>query len=263
MERILKGNYAAAHAVKLCKAQVIAAYPITPKTTIIEGIADIIDEGKLDAKFIKVESEHSALAACIGAANAGARTFTATSSHGLLLMNEMVHWAAGGRLPIVMCNVNRAVGPGWNIWTDQNDSLSSRDTGWMQIYCHTSQEVIDSVIQAYKVSEQLLMPTMIVLDAFFLSHTSEVLDEPEQERVDLFLPPWKAEYKLDPEQPGFFNAIVDPSNYMEFRYMMHEAQCQALGLIEEVGLDFGKRFGRTYGLLDEYRTADANTLLVA
>jgi len=263
MKRILKGNYAAAHAAKLCKAQVIAAYPITPQTTIIEGIADIIDEGGLDAKFIKVESEHSALAACIGAASAGARTFTATSSHGLLLMYEMIHWAAGQRLPIVMCNVNRAVGPGWNIWTDQNDSLSTRDAGWMQIYCHTSQEVIDSVVQAYKVSEQLLLPSMIVLDAFFLSHTSEVLDEPDQKLVDKFLPPWEAEYKLDTKKPGFFNAIVDPSNYMEFRYMMHEAQQQALGLIEEVGLEYGKRFGRTYGLLEEYRTEDAETLLVA
>ncbi|NOZ85954.1 MAG: pyruvate ferredoxin oxidoreductase [Deltaproteobacteria bacterium] len=262
MKRILKGNYAAAHAVKLCKAQVIAAYPITPQTTIIEGIADIIDEGKLDAKFIKVESEHSAMAACIGAASAGSRTFTATSSHGLLLMNEMIHWAAGARLPIVACNVNRAIGPGWNIWTDQNDSLSMRDTGWMQFYCQTSQEVMDSVIQAYKISERLLLPSMIVMDAFFLSHTSEVIDEPDPKKVDAFLPPWKAEFKLDTNKPGFFGAIVSPDNYMEFRYLMHEGQEKALDVIEEVGQEYGRMFGRPYGLLEEYRTEGADTLFV-
>src|SRR3989304_5909398 len=180
MKSVITGNEAAALGAALSRAQVIPAYPITPQTTIIESLADLISDGKLKAKYIPVESEHSAMAACIAAAYTGARTFTATSSQGLLLMHELLHWAGGARLPIILVNVNRAVAPGWSIWSDQNDSLSQRDTGWMQFYCENNQEVLDTVIQAYKIAEQVQLPAMVVLDAFVLSHTAELVDVPEQ-----------------------------------------------------------------------------------
>lgn len=262
MRTVHKGNSAVALGVKLARAQVIAAYPITPQTSIIEDLAAYVAKGELKATFVKVESEHSALAACIGAASAGARVFTATSAQGLALMHELIHWAAGARLPIVLANVNRAMAPGWSIWTDQNDSLSQRDTGWMQVYCASSQEVLDSVVQAYKVSERVLLPTMIVLDAFFLSHTHEVVDVPAQELVDRFLPPLELPLKLDPERPGAFGNLVFPDRYMEFRYKIELAHREALDVFKEVDQEWGKLTGRFYGLFEGYRHEDADTLLL-
>src|SRR5512137_1028696 len=170
MKKVIMGNHALSYGAMLARTQVIAAYPITPQTQVVELLSEMCADGTLDAKFIKVESEHSAMAACIGASIAGARTFTATSAQGLALMHEMLHWAAGGRLPIVMGNINRAMAPGWTILADQNDSLSQRDTGWMQFYCSSNQEVLDTVLQAYKISETVSIPSMVVLDAFALSH---------------------------------------------------------------------------------------------
>lgn len=262
MKKVLKGNSAVAYGVKLARAQVIAAYPITPQTSIIEDLASFVAQGELAATFVKVESEHSALAACIGAASAGARVFTATSAQGLALMHELIHWAAGARLPIVLADVNRAMAPGWSIWTDQNDTLSQRDTGWMQVYCASSQEVLDSVIQAYKVAEKVLLPTMIVLDAFFLSHTHEVVDVPEQALVDDFLPPLELPLKLDLENPGAFGNLVFPDRYMEFRYKMELAHRQALEVWREVDEAWARLTGRAYGLLESYRLEDAETVLV-
>ncbi|RMF86466.1 MAG: pyruvate ferredoxin oxidoreductase, partial [Nitrospirae bacterium] len=259
---VVKGNGAVAHAVRLARAQVISAYPITPQTSIIEEIATMVAKGELDARFIKVESEHSALAGCIGAASAGARTFTATSAQGLALMHELIHWAAGARLPIVLANVNRAMAPGWSIWTDQNDSLSQRDTGWMQIYCQSSQEVVDSVIQAYKVSERVLLPTMVVLDAFFLSHTYEDVEIPEQETVDRFLPPLELPHRLDLEHPAALGNLVFPDRYMEFRRKMDLAHHHALDVWEEVGREWGELTGRPYGLVETYRTDGAELVFV-
>ena len=180
MTQVITANAAAAWGAYLARPHVVAAYPITPQTTIIETLADLTSQAPGRSRFITVESEHSALSACAGASYTGARVFTATSSQGLLLMHEIIHWAGGGRLPIVMVNVNRAIAPGWSIWTDQNDSLSQRDTGWMQIYCTSAQEVLDAVILAFRVAETVHIPVMVILDAFVLSHTAEAVEIPAQ-----------------------------------------------------------------------------------
>jgi len=209
-----------------------------------------------------VESEHSAMAACIGASAAGVRAFTATSSQGLALMHELLHWSAGARLPIVMTNVNRAMAPGWNIWSEQTDSLSQRDTGWMQIYCESNQEVLDTVIQSFKVSETVALPTMVCLDGFVLSHTYEVVDVPDQDSVDAFLPMYEAEYKLDVDNPMTFGALNSPEWYYEMRYKMHEAMIKAKSVIMDVNEEFNQRFGRKYGLVEDYKCHDAETMMV-
>ena len=262
MEKVITGNYAASYGAKLARAQVIAAYPITPQTSVIEKLAALCADGELDARFIKVESEHSAMAACIGASATGARAFTATSGQGLLLMHEVVHWAAGARLPIVMAVINRAVAPGWNIWTDQNDTLSQRDTGWMQFYCEGNQEVLDTIIQAYKVAEQVLLPAMVILDAFVLSHTSEIVDIPDQALVDEYLPPYKPPYRLDVNDPHAFGGLAAPGEYMEFRYKMQRAMEEAKKVAREADEEFGRLFGRRYGLVEGYRLDDAEVVLV-
>jgi pyruvate/2-oxoacid:ferredoxin oxidoreductase alpha subunit len=262
MEKVIMGNHAVSYGVMLARAQVIAAYPITPQTQIVEMLSEFCADGLLDAKFIKVESEHSAMAACIGASSAGARAFTATSAHGLALMHEMLHWAAGARLPIVMANVNRAMGPGWSIWTDQTDSLAQRDTGWLQLYCESNQEVLDTVIQAFKIAEQVLLPVMLVLDAFFLSHTEEPVDIPDQELVDSYLPPYQARYKLDPSDPHAFGSLVTPHHYMELRYKIQQAMEEAVEVARQADKEFKDVFGRSYGLVEKYRLEDAEVALV-
>ncbi|MCK4472423.1 MAG: pyruvate ferredoxin oxidoreductase, partial [Anaerolineae bacterium] len=253
MEKVIMGNHAVSYGAKLARSQVIAAYPITPQTQIVEMLSDLCANGLLDAKFIKVESEHSAMAACIGASSAGARAFTATSSQGLALMHELLHWAAGARLPIVMANVNRAMGPGWSIWTEQTDSLAQRDTGWLQFYCESNQEVLDTVIQAFKIAERVLLPTMLVLDAFVLSHTQEPVDIPDQELVDEYLPPYRARYKLDTRDPHAFNGLVTPAHYMELRYKMQKAMEEAVEVARQVDEEFREVFGHSYGLVEKYR----------
>ena len=263
MKKLIMGNHAVAYGAKLARAEVIAAYPITPQTQTVEKIAEMVARGEMKTEYIKVESEHSAMAACIGASSAGARAFTATSSQGLALMHELLHWAAGARLPIVMTNVNRAMAPGWNIWSEQNDSLSQRDTGWMQFYCDSNQEVLDTVIQAYKVAEKVLMPAMICLDGFSLSHTYEAVDIPEQEEVDAFLPPYDPELKLDVDNPKTFGAMIFPDWYYEMRYKMNEAMEKALSVIAEVDEEFGERFGRRYGIVENYRCDGAKTIIIA
>ncbi|HHE40504.1 MAG TPA: pyruvate ferredoxin oxidoreductase, partial [Candidatus Cloacimonetes bacterium] len=246
----------------LSRVQVIAAYPITPQTLIVEKLSEIVADGELDAKFIKVESEHSAMAACIGASATGARAYTATSAQGLALMHEMLHWAGLARLPIVMTNVNRAMAPGWSIWADQNDSLSQRDTGWMQIYASSAQDILDSTIIGYKVSEQVLLPTLISFDAFFLSHTVEVVDMPDIELVDKYLPPYNPEYKLDVKDPRSFGALTAEEYYYEFRYKMQEAMDKAVDVIKEAGKEYEKLTGRAYKLVHPYRCEDADLILV-
>ncbi len=263
MRKAIVGNHALSYGAMLSRVQVIAAYPITPQTQVVELLSEMCAEGILKAEFIKVESEHSAMAACMGASASGARAFTATSSQGLALMHEVLHWVAGARLPVVMGNINRAMGPPWTIWTEQTDSLSQRDTGWMQIYCQDNQEVLDSVILAYKVSEQVLLPTMIVLDAFVLSHTSEPVEIPEQEKVDEFLPPYKNKYILNPDDPHAFGGLTGPDWYMELRYKIQKAHEEALDIIEKEGREFEKLFGRYYGLVEAYKVDDADTIIVA
>ncbi len=262
MQKVLTGNQATAWGVMCARAQVVSAYPITPQTTIIEELADLVDKKMLDAKFIKVESEHSAMAGCIGAQAAGARTFTATSAQGLALMHELLHWAALGRLPIVMTDVNRAMAPGWSIWTDQNDSLAQRDTGWLQYYCESNQEVLDTTIQAYKVAETVNLPVMLVLDAFFLSHTYEAIEIPGQEATDSYLPPYKPSIYLDVKEPHAFGGIVPQDIYMEFRYKMQIAMDEALGVAEAADAEYKQRFGRGYGLVEPYQTDGAEVILL-
>ena len=257
-------NHIAALAAKMAKPKVIAAYPITPQTTVVERLAEYVEKGELDAEFIRVESEHSAMAACIGAAATGVRTFTATSSHGLLLMHEMLHWAGLARLPIVMVNVNRAIGPGWNIWSDLNDSMAQRDTGWIQFYASSNQEVYDSIIQAYRVAEneEVFLPVMVSYDGFVLSHTSMPVEVPSQKEVDEFLPEFKPSWLLDVENPITHGNIVPPEPYMEIRYSMEEAMRKAKKIIKEVDEEYGKKFGRSYGLVEEYKCEDADYVIL-
>ncbi len=260
--KVIEGTHAISYAVQLSRARVIAAYPITPSSGVVELLAEMCADGRLDARFVAVESEHSALATCAGAAQTGIRAFTATSSHGLLYMHEMLHWCAGARLPIVLANVNRAVGSPWNIFADQNDSLSQRDTGWIQFYCENNQEVLDTIIQAYRVAERVLMPAMVCLDAFFLSHTSEPVAIPEQAMVDGYLPPFEPPYSLDPAHPHAFGGLPGGDSYMELRARMERAMRQAVTLAAEADEAFHAIFGRRYGLIDAYRAEDAKVILV-
>lgn len=262
MKKVMVGNHAVAWGVRLARVEVISAYPITPQTQVVEKLSEMCSDGTLTARFIKVESEHSAMAAVIGASATGVRAFTASSSHGLLYMHEMLHWAGGGRLPIVMVDINRAVGPGWNIWTDQNDSLSQRDTGWVQLYCETNQEVVDTTVMAFKLAEQLNVPVMLMLDGFYLSHTAEPVDVPDQELVDRFLPRRVAPYKLDVDRPHAFGALVRPDAYMEMRWLQQDALNKVPQALEVIETDWLRMFGRSYGAVEAYRAEDAELLLV-
>ena len=262
MKKVIIGNHAVSYGALLSRAEVIPAYPITPQTQIVEELSEMCADGRLNAKFIKVESEHSAMAAAISASATGARSFTATSAQGLALMHELLHWASLGRLPVVMADINRAMAPGWSIWTDQNDTLSQRDTGWIQLYCETNQEVLDTTIMAFRLAEAVDLPVMIILDAFFLSHTSEPVDIPEQEMVDKFLPPRQARYKLDVDNPQAFGALTRPDVYMEMRLRQQEAMAEAVVKLDEFEADWQRLTGRSYGALELYRTDGAELLLV-
>jgi pyruvate/2-oxoacid:ferredoxin oxidoreductase alpha subunit len=262
MKKVIMGNHALSWGATLARAQVIAAYPITPQTQVVELLSEMCASKQLDAKFIKVESEHSAMAASIAASMAGARTFTATSAQGLALMHELLHWASGGRNPIVMGDINRAMAPGWSIWTDQNDSLSQRDTGWLQFYCASNQEVLDTVIQAFKVSEALMIPSMVILDAFALSHTYEVVEIPEQDKVDAYLPKFNPPFRVTPADPHAFGGLTGPEHYFELRYKLQVDMEKAPALIEATGREYEKAFGRYLGLVEDYRCDDAELVFV-
>jgi 2-oxoisovalerate ferredoxin oxidoreductase alpha subunit len=258
-------NHIAGYAAKAARVKVVAAYPITPQTTIVEKIAKFVESGKMNIEYIRVESEHSAMVACIGAAAAGVRTFTATSAHGLALMHEALHWASGSRLPIVMAVVNRAMGAPWSIWPDFSDSLSQRDTGWMQFYCADNQEVFDTIIQAYKLceDERVFLPAMICLEGFILSHTYMPVTIPEQKKVDDFLPPYKSGWILDTNSPFSHSNLVAPEWYMEFRYMIQEAMENAKHLIPVIDKEYGETFGFEHGgLVERYKCEDADLILL-
>jgi 2-oxoisovalerate ferredoxin oxidoreductase alpha subunit len=260
------GNYIAAKASVMARPDVVAAYPITPQTTLVEGIANHLATGEFKGEYICVESEHSAMAACIGASATGIRTFTGTSSHGLLLMHEMLHWAALARLPVIMCNINRVVGPGWNIWADENDSISQRDTGWIQFYCSSNQEIFDTVIQAFKLGEheKVSLPVMISYNAFILSHTSMPVNVPDQKEIDDFLPKRVPKWKLETENPITFGNIILPHEYEQVRKKMQEAQDNAKKLIPEISKDWKKKFGRHHGdLIEYYKCDDADYILLS
>jgi 2-oxoisovalerate ferredoxin oxidoreductase alpha subunit len=252
------GNRIAAKAAVMAKPDVVAAYPITPQTTIVEAIAEYLARGEFKGEYICVESEHSAMSACIGASAAGSRTFTATSSHGLLLMHEMLHWAALARLPVVMCNVNRVVGPGWNIWVDENDSISQRDTGWIQFYCSSNQEIFDTVIQAFKIGEhsRVSLPVMVNLNAFILSHTSMPADIPEEDVIDGFLGKYKPQWRLDVDNPVTFGNIIGPEGYYRVRRAMQDAMDEAKRIIPEVSKEWKRLSGYYHGDFVEYYKCD-------
>lgn len=262
MRHVLEGSHAVSEAVRLARTQVISAYPITPQTHIVEQLSEYCANGTLDARFLRVESEHSAMAALIGAASSGVRTFTATSSQGLALMHELLHWASGARLPIVMAQVNRALAPGWNIWADQTDSLAQRDTGWIQLYCENGQEVLDTTIQAFRLAEWVNLPVMVNLDAFFLSHTYEPVDVPDQKSVDKFLPPYKPRFQLDLANPCAFNQLAPPNIYMEMRHSIQMAMDEAFTFLEQMEEEFESILGRRHGAVEAIQCDDAEVILI-
>lgn len=272
---IITGNQAAALGAKLCRVQVIAAYPITPQTPVTEALSEYVEKGELKAEYVTVESEHSALSVCAAASTVGARVFTATSGNGLAYMHEIIHWAAGSRLPLVMGCVNRSVGAPWNVLNDQQDSISQRDTGWVQIYARNNQEVLDSIIQAYKIAEAMYVPVMVCYDGYLLSHTVAPVEAPSQEEVDYFLPPYQPMVKLDPAHPVNLNQVTlgDPRmnasgqmchGYMEIRYLLQEALKNCREKILEVDREFEASFGRSHGgMVWGYRMEDAEVALLA
>ena len=243
---IMKGNFAAAEAAKLCRAGFVPAYPITPQTTIVEQLSEKIASGEMDATYINMDSEHSVFAAAMGAAIAGERVFTATSGQGLFYAHEVLHAIAHFRLPMVVCNVGRPSIP-WNIWSDQTDSLSQRDTGWIQFYGESSQEVLDTIIQSYIISEKLNIPVMVVLDAFYQSHTSENIWVPEQALVDEFLPKKKLTgNEVNAEEPKAIGGLIPPEHYAKFNYSYWQEINTVEDLSESVASDFESHFGRKY-----------------
>ena len=246
VQMVMKGNYAAAEAARLCRAGFIPAYPITPQTTIVERLSELVSEGKLDATYINMDSEHSVFAAAMGAAIGGERVFTATAGQGLFYAHEVLQAIAHFRLPMVVCNVGRPSIP-WNIWSDQSDSLSQRDTGWIQFYGESSQEVLDTIIQAYMLTERVQIPVLVVLDAFYQSHTSENIWMPDQNLADRFLPPIQAgPMSIDMKQPKSFGGLLPPEYYNKMNYSFWKAMNQVEAIAEEIGIDFGAHFGRPY-----------------
>ncbi len=262
---VISGNYAQSYAALLAKVQVISAYPITPQTSIVEKLADFVASGELPAQYVQVESEHSALQVCISAAALGARTYTATSSQGLLLMHELLHWASGMRAPIVMGVVNRAVAPPWSLGADHTDTMAQRDTGWIQFYAESNQEVLDTVLEAYRLAEDpaVRLPAMITEDAFYLSHTVEPVDVPASEVVDRFLPPRDARAVLHPGTVARLGSFTGPDHYVEFRREVARAMEHVPETFETVEAEYERATGRSHGgPMPTYRADDADAVLV-
>jgi len=265
MLKQMEGSRAVAEAVALCRPEVICAYPISPQTHIVEGLGEMVKGGELtDCEFINVESEFAAMSVAIGSSATGARTYTATASQGLLFMAEAVYNASGLGLPIVMTIANRAIGAPINIWNDHSDSMSQRDSGWIQLFAESNQEAADLHIQAFKLAEELSMPVMVCMDGFILTHAYERVDIPTQADVDAFLPPYEPRQVLDPAEPVSIGAMVGPEAFMEVRYLAHAKQLTALDLIPRIADEFAARFGRqSGGLVRGYQTEDAQTIVVA
>jgi len=261
----IEGSQAVARAVTLCRPEVIAAYPISPQTHIVESLADRVRTGELTScEYLMVESEFGAMSACIGASGAGARSYTATSSQGLLFMAEALFNASGLGLPIVMTVANRAIGAPINIWNDHSDAMSMRDSGWIQLYAESNQEAVDLHIQAYRLSESLSVPVMVCMDGFVLTHAFEQVDLPTQEEVDAFVPSFVPQQMLDPADPVTIGAMAGPEAFAEVKYLMHAKQMAALDEIPLIAEEFHAAFGRSSGgLLKPYRVEDADTVVVA
>lgn len=264
-KKFISGDEAVALGVKLAKPQVISAYPITPQTIVVERLSDYVEDGSLNAQYLYVESEHSAMSSCIGASSVGARTFTATSSQGLLYMCECLHYASGSRLPIVMMNANRSTATPWSIYGDQRDSLSQLESGWIQFYVEDSQEALDTIIQAYRIAEdpEVMTPVMVNLDGFVLTHTYELVQVPEQSDVDSFIPYQDYDNRMDLEDPKSTCFTAGPNWNMEFRYQQNYAILNSIGKIKSVDSEFKKKFGRSYGgVVESYRCENADAILV-
>ena len=260
---LLTGNHAVAWAARLAKPKVVPLYPITPQTPILEKLTEFQADGEFDAEVITPESEHSVMAACIPASLAGVRVFTATASQGLLLMHELLHYASGARAPIVMANVNRTLASPWAFWPDETDSLSQRDTGWIQYYVESAQESLDTVIQAFKVAEQVLLPVMVNLDAFYVSHALEPVRVPAQELVDVFLPPYAPPHRLDTAKVESWGNVVTQDMFYRHRQSLGEAMDQVPAAALEVDREWSELTGRSYGLVERYRCEAARMVIVA
>lgn len=265
MRSQIEGSQAVARAVTLCRPQVIAAYPISPQTHIVESLSDRVRTGELaDCEYLMVESEFGAMSACIGASAAGARAYTATSSQGLLFMAEALFNASGLGLPVVMTVANRAIGAPINIWNDHSDAMSMRDSGWIQLFAESNQEAVDLHVQAFRLAESLSVPVMVCMDGFVLTHAFEEVDLPTQEQVDAFLPAFVPQQQLDPDDPVTIGAMVGPEAFAEVKYLMHAKQVAALDDIPVIAADFRRDFGRdSGGLVKPYRLEDAETVVVA
>jgi len=263
--KMLDGNAAAVEGMRLARVQVVATYPITPQSPIAELLASLISEGALPGKYIRVESEHSALAAVIGAALTGARAGTATSSVGLALMHEVLGVAAGCRVPVVMPVVNRALVAPWSLWCDHQDAMAVRDSGWLQLYVQDAQEVLDLLLIAYRLAEdhRVLLPAMVCMDGFFVSHATMPVNVPEQECIEAFLPPYQlTNLRLDPADPMFINDLTPPEDFLEMRYQQVHAFSRALAVFEEIADVFAACFGRRYETVTFYSAHETEIFLV-
>ena len=265
MRKQVEGSRAVAEAVARCRPQVIGAYPISPQTHIVEGLSTMVKAGELEGcEFLTVDSEFSAMSVAIGASAAGARTYTATASQGLLYMAEALYNASGLGLPVVMTVANRAIGAPINIWNDHSDAMSQRDSGWLQLYAKDNQQAVDLHVQAFRLAEELSLPVMVCMDGFVLTHAYEQIDVPTQAQVDAFLPGYRPRQVLDPDDPVSIGAMVGPEAFAEVRYLAHAKQMEALELIPRVADDFLATFDRdTGGLITTYRHSDAETVVVA
>lgn len=267
MRKVMETSMAVATGVKLCKPDVIPMYPITPQTHVVERLADFINDGELDSEMIHVESEHSAISAAIGSSATGVRTFTATASQGLALMHEILHIVSGMRLPVVLTCVNRALSAPINIWNDHQDSISARDAGWIQFYVESAQEALDAMIQAFRVAEtrKIMLPAMVCIDGFSLSHVWEPVSVPAQREVNRYLPKFTPAFTLDPKKPLTMGPVGFPDSFIEFKRQQQDAMEEAIPVIKKANKDYQRRFRRGYGdgLLEGYMTDDAEFAVVA
>ncbi|MDD5561906.1 MAG: pyruvate ferredoxin oxidoreductase [Candidatus Omnitrophica bacterium] len=267
MKEFIEGSHAIAEVIKSCRPGVISAYPITPQTHIVEDLAQMVADGDLKSQFVNVESEHSAASVVLGGSATGVRVYTATSSQGLFYMQEVVFNIAGMRLPVIMTCANRAISAPINIWNDQQDSISLRDSGWFQLYAENNQEAVDFHLIAYRLAEdkRVMLPVMVCMDGFILTHGMETVDIPEQEKVSKFLPDYKPLYKLDPAEPISMGLLADPDYYMETRFAIQETMRKSVGYLSEISREFNDVFGRDYKdlLVEEYKLEDAEKVIVA
>lgn len=258
------GARAAALAVKSARVDVVPGYPITPQTSIMEALVAMVENGELHARFIPVEGEHSSMAAAVAASAAGARVFTATSANGLLYMHEVLHMASGGRLPVVMCNVNRGIFAPWTLWADHQDSFSQRDTGWIQYHCSSNQEVFNTILQAFRVAEQINIPVMVNFDGFAISHCLMPLTLPPQKDIDRFLPPYEPEWRLDPAHPSSFSNVTNAPEYAPFRQMLSDDIMAAIPLVKQAAQEYKDITGMWNGdTIDTYQLEDAEVVAFA